>query len=148
VGLAGQSGSGKSTLALALMGLLPVKGGEVSGAVVFNGKDLLSSSEKELRAIRGKEISIVLQSPLKALKPALSIGAQLREAWKAHERGSAAQGAAVIQKHSRASAYPSTISSFADGLALELGPGTACVHRCGDPAPADAAARRRGDKRS
>jgi ABC-type dipeptide/oligopeptide/nickel transport system ATPase component len=97
VGLVGQSGSGKSTLALALMGLLPVKGGEVSGEVVFNGKDLLRSSEKELRAIRGKEISIVLQSPLTALNPALSIGAQLSEAWKAHERGSATQGAAVIR---------------------------------------------------
>ena len=97
VGLVGQSGSGKSTLALALMGLLPVKGGEVSGEVVFNGKDLLKSSEKELRAIRGKEISIVLQSPLTALNPALSIGAQLSEAWKAHERGSVAQGAAVIR---------------------------------------------------
>lgn len=97
VGLVGQSGSGKSTLALALMGLLPVKGGEVSGEVVFNGKDLLRSSEKELRAIRGKEISIVLQSPLTALNPALSIGTQLSEAWKAHERGSAAEGAAVIR---------------------------------------------------
>jgi len=97
VGLVGQSGSGKSTLALALMGLLPVKGGEVSGEVVFNGIDLLRSSEKELRAIRGKEISIVLQSPLTALNPALSIGAQLREAWKAHERGSAAQGTAVLR---------------------------------------------------
>jgi ABC-type dipeptide/oligopeptide/nickel transport system ATPase component len=97
VGLVGQSGSGKSTLALALMGLLPVKGGEVSGEVVFNGKNLLRSSEKELRAVRGKEISIVLQSPLTALNPALSIGAQLSEAWKAHERGSAAQGAAVIR---------------------------------------------------
>lgn len=97
MGLVGQSGSGKSTLALALMGLLSVKRGEVSGEVVFNGKDLLRSSEKELRAIRGKEISIVLQSPFTALNPALSVGAQLREAWKAHERGSAAQGAAAVR---------------------------------------------------
>jgi ABC-type glutathione transport system ATPase component len=109
VGLVGQSGSGKSTLALALMGLLPLKGGEVSGEVLFNGKDLLKSSEKELRAIRGKEISIVLQSPLTALNPALSIGAQLREAWKAHERGSAAQRTAVIR-----SALESVSLSFDD----------------------------------
>jgi peptide/nickel transport system ATP-binding protein len=109
VGLVGQSGSGKSTLALALMGLLPVKGGEVRGEVLFNGKDLLKSSEKELRAIRGKEISIVLQSPLTALNPALSIGAQLREAWKAHERGSAAQRTAVIR-----SALESVSLSFDD----------------------------------
>jgi ABC-type dipeptide/oligopeptide/nickel transport system ATPase component len=91
------------------MGLLPLKGGEVSGEVLFNGKDLLKSSEKELRAIRGKEISIVLQSPLTALNPALSIGAQLREAWKAHERGSAAQRTAVIR-----SALESVSLSFDD----------------------------------
>jgi peptide/nickel transport system ATP-binding protein len=97
LGLVGQSGSGKSTLALALMGLLPLRGGKVKGEVIFRGKNLLKSSEKELRAIRGKEISIVLQSPLAALNPALSIGAQLAEAWKAHERGNDAQGSAAIR---------------------------------------------------
>jgi peptide/nickel transport system ATP-binding protein len=97
LGLVGQSGSGKSTLALALMGLLPLKGGGVRGDAMFRGKDLLKSSEKELRTIRGKEISIVLQSPLAALNPALAIGAQLTEAWKAHERGNEAQGSASIQ---------------------------------------------------
>jgi peptide/nickel transport system ATP-binding protein len=97
LGLVGQSGSGKSTLALALMGLLPLKGGVVRGDAMFRGKDLLKSSEKELRLIRGKEMSIVLQSPLAALNPALSIGSQLTEAWKAHERGNDAQGSASIQ---------------------------------------------------
>jgi peptide/nickel transport system ATP-binding protein len=97
LGLVGQSGSGKSTLALALMGLLPLKGGEAKGEVIFRGKNLLKSSEKELRVIRGKEISIVLQSPLAALNPALSIGTQLTETWKAHERGNDAQGLAAIQ---------------------------------------------------
>jgi ABC-type glutathione transport system ATPase component len=97
LGLVGQSGSGKSTLALALMGLLSLKGGSVQGEILFHGKDILKSSEKELRAIRGKEMSIVLQSPLAALNPALSIGAQLTEAWKAHERGNDAQGLASIQ---------------------------------------------------
>jgi ABC-type glutathione transport system ATPase component len=97
LGLVGQSGSGKSTLALALMGLLSLKGGSVQGEILFHGKDILKSSEKELRAIRGKEMSIVLQSPLAALNPALSIGAQLTEAWKTHERGNDAQGLASIQ---------------------------------------------------
>src|SRR5580700_589242 len=97
LGLVGQSGSGKSTLALALMGLLPLKGGEAKGEVIFRSKDLLKSSEKELRTIRGKEISIVLQSPLAALNPALSIGSQLTEAWKAHERENDAQGESSIQ---------------------------------------------------
>ena len=97
LGLVGQSGSGKSTLSLALMGLLSSKSGSVHGEILFRGKDLLKSSEKELRANRGKEISIVLQSPLAALNPALSIGSQLTEAWKAHERGNAVQGEASIQ---------------------------------------------------
>ncbi len=97
VGLVGQSGSGKSTLSLALMGLLPLKGAEANGEVIFRSKNLLKNSEKELRAIRGKEISIVLQSPLAALNPALSIGSQLNEAWKAHERGNNAKGSAAIQ---------------------------------------------------
>lgn len=97
LGLVGQSGSGKSTLALALMGLLSAKGGAVKGEVLFRGKDILRNSEKELRAIRGNEISIVLQSPLTALNPALSIGTQLNEAWEAHERGRHAQGSAAIQ---------------------------------------------------
>jgi peptide/nickel transport system ATP-binding protein len=97
LGLVGQSGSGKSTLALSLMGLLPLKGGRVRGEVVFRGKDLLSCSENELRTIHGKEMSIVLQSPLAALNPALSIGSQLNEAWKAHQRGKNVQGSAAIQ---------------------------------------------------
>jgi ABC-type glutathione transport system ATPase component len=97
LGLVGQSGSGKSTLSLALMGLLSSKSGSVHGKILFRGKDLLKSSEKDLRAIRGKEISIVLQSPLSALNPALSIGSQLTEAWKAHEPGNAVQGEVSIQ---------------------------------------------------
>ncbi len=97
LGLVGHSGSGKSTLALSLMGLLPLKGGVVTGEVVFRGQDLLRKSERELRAIRGNELSIVLQSPLTALNPVLTVGAQLGEAWKAHARGKAVQGSAAIQ---------------------------------------------------
>jgi len=97
LGLVGQSGSGKSTLSLALMGLLSSKSGTVHGEILFRGKDLLKTSEKELRALRGKEISIVLQSPLAALNPVLSIGSQLSEAWKAHERGNDVQGESSIQ---------------------------------------------------
>jgi ABC-type dipeptide/oligopeptide/nickel transport system ATPase component len=97
LGLVGQSGSGKSSLALSLMGLLSMKGGHVKGDLRFEGKDILRCSEEELRAIRGKEMSIILQSPLAALNPALSIGAQLNEAWRAHERGKDMLGAAAIQ---------------------------------------------------
>jgi peptide/nickel transport system ATP-binding protein len=97
LGLVGQSGSGKSTLALALMALLPMRGGEVTGEVVFRGEDLLKKSDRELRTIRGKEMSIVLQSPLTALNPVISIGAQLKESWKAHTRREAKLGSAAIR---------------------------------------------------
>lgn len=107
LGLVGQSGSGKSTLALSLMGLLPLKGGRVRGEVLFRGKDLLKSSDKELRSVLGSEMSIVLQSPLAALNPALSIGAQLKEAWRAHRRGENAQGTAAIQAALASASLPS-----------------------------------------
>jgi len=87
LGLVGQSGSGKSTLALALMGLLPLRGATVRGEVVFQGENLLRKTERQLRAVRGRQMSIVLQSPLTSLNPALSVGAQLQEAWRAHADG-------------------------------------------------------------
>ena len=87
LGLVGQSGSGKSTIALALMGLLPLKGAQVRGEALFQGEDLLRKTERQLRAIRGRQISIVLQSPVTSLNPALTIGSQLEEAWRAHAEG-------------------------------------------------------------
>ncbi len=107
LGLVGQSGSGKSTLALSLMGLLPLKGGAVSGEVLFRGNNLLKKSEGELRAIRGNEMSIVMQSPVTAMNPVLSIGAQLREAWKAHARGNALHDAVAIQSALESVSLPS-----------------------------------------
>ena len=70
LGLVGESGSGKSTLALALLGLLDFKGGRVRGQVIFDGENLLDKSQAQLREIRGRHISVVLQSPLTALNPA------------------------------------------------------------------------------
>ena len=88
VGLVGESGSGKSTLALAILRLLEMKGARIQGEIVFEEEDLLQKTENQLRAIRGRKISVVLQSPLTSLNPALRIGVQLREAWRAHARGS------------------------------------------------------------
>jgi ABC-type dipeptide/oligopeptide/nickel transport system ATPase component len=87
LGLIGQSGSGKSTLALAILRLLELKGGKASGTIFFQGRDLLKLKEREMRALRGSEIGLVLQSPLSSLNPALRIGTQLTEAWKAHASG-------------------------------------------------------------
>ncbi|MGH9427528.1 MAG: ABC transporter ATP-binding protein [Terriglobia bacterium] len=87
LGLVGQSGSGKSTLALSLMKLLPLKGATLRGEIWFQGRDLIQLKEREMRAIRGRQIGLVLQSPLASLNPALRIGVQLDEAWKAHAKG-------------------------------------------------------------
>lgn len=84
LGLVGESGSGKSTIALALLGLLNHKGGKLRGEVLFDGRDLAKLREKEMRRIRGREIALVLQSPLSSLNPVLKIGTQLAEAWRAH----------------------------------------------------------------
>jgi ABC-type glutathione transport system ATPase component len=90
VGLVGSSGSGKSSLALAVLRLLELKGGRANGSIRLNGRDLMRCSAREMRAIRGKEIAFVPQSPTSYLNPVLRIGGQMREAWKAHRSGSRA----------------------------------------------------------
>lgn len=83
-GVIGESGSGKSTVALALMRLLWLKGGSVSGSIRLNGRELNDLPERAMRKLRGKEIGLVLQSPAAALNPALRLETQLWEAWRAH----------------------------------------------------------------
>jgi ABC-type dipeptide/oligopeptide/nickel transport system ATPase component len=88
LGLVGQSGSGKSTLAMSMLGLLDTKRATIEGAIRFQDCDLLQLRESEWRATRGRRISLVLQSPLSSLNPALRIRTQLKEAWRAHAKGS------------------------------------------------------------
>ena len=85
VGLIGESGSGKSTLALAVLGLLEHKGGISRSEMIFRGCRLDRMTRREMQQIRGKEIALVSQSAIASLNPALRIGTQLAEAWKAHE---------------------------------------------------------------
>lgn len=84
LGLVGESGSGKSTLALALLQLLDHKGGKVKGKILFDGCDLVQLRPNEMRRIRGRDIALILQSPLASLNPVLRISSQLAEAWRAH----------------------------------------------------------------
>lgn len=91
LGLVGGSGCGKSTLLLAILRLLDVKGAKVTGSAMFNGRELLSLSERQMRLVRGKEIGLILQSPLSALNPVLRLGRQMQEAWRAHESGAGAE---------------------------------------------------------
>jgi len=98
LGLAGQSGCGKSTLALAILKLLHLKGGKAEGSIFFKGRDLMKLSEREMFALRGKEIALVLQSPISALNPALRVGTQLEEAWKVHCRSTREECAGAISE--------------------------------------------------
>src|SRR5580704_196087 len=96
LGLVGQSGSGKSTLAMAILGLLDKKYARPEGTIRFQDADLLQLSERELRMLRGRAVSLVLQSPLSSLNPALKIRTQLKEAWRAHASGTSADCAKAI----------------------------------------------------
>src|SRR5215472_9911370 len=87
LGLVGESGSGKSTLALSILRLLDLKGGKATGSVCLNGRELMTLSEPEMREIRGGDIGLVLQSPMSSLNPALKIGTQMYETWRAHKPG-------------------------------------------------------------
>ena len=93
LGLVGQSGSGKSTLALAILRLLEFRGGKARGQILFQGRDLMRQPARQMRRIRGKEIGLVFQSTVSSLNPALTIGRQLREAWKAHPEPGLERGA-------------------------------------------------------
>jgi peptide/nickel transport system ATP-binding protein len=87
LGLVGESGSGKSTLALSILRLLDLKGGKTSGSIRLNGRELMGLSEAEMRSIRGRDIGLILQSPMSSLNPALKIGTQMYETWRAHRAG-------------------------------------------------------------
>ena len=85
VGLVGESGCGKSVTSLAIMGLLPGRGNRVTGTVDYGGTDLLSLSDKEMRAKRGREISMIFQDPLSSLNPVVPIGRQVTEVLERHQ---------------------------------------------------------------
>lgn len=97
VGIFGETGAGKSVAALAVLGLLPAHGVRISGSVLFDGVDLLASTEAQLRERRGRDLAMVVGDPLAALHPVIPIGAQLTDALRRH-RGlarPAAQSAAA-----------------------------------------------------
>jgi ABC-type glutathione transport system ATPase component len=85
LGLVGTSGAGKSTLVQSLLGLLPWRGGLVTGEVLLDGKNLLALSERDLRKMRGSRVALIPQSPMTALNAAISLETHFIEAWRAHE---------------------------------------------------------------
>jgi len=86
LGIVGESGSGKSVTCYSLLGLIPQPPGKIhSGRAIFDGTDLLQASEKQLRKIRGKRVSMIFQDPMTSLNPFLKISTQLMEPLAIHE---------------------------------------------------------------
>jgi peptide/nickel transport system ATP-binding protein len=86
MGLVGESGSGKTASVLSVMRLLPESARVVGGAVLFEGRDLLKLSEPEMRAVRGAKIAMIFQEPMTSLNPVFTIGSQIGEAVRLHQR--------------------------------------------------------------
>jgi peptide/nickel transport system ATP-binding protein len=93
LGIVGESGSGKSVSSLTVMGLTRAKNAVISGEVIFEGRDLLTATDAELRSIRGNEIAMIFQDPLSSLHPYYKVGWQLIEAIRVHNPGTSKQAA-------------------------------------------------------
>jgi len=120
MGLVGETGSGKSVTARAILGLLASNAHVTSGTVMFAGEDLLKKSEREMRQVRGREISMVFQDARAALNPVFSVGHQLARVATFHQKlsGKEAQARAIemlrrveiSEPERRARQYPHELS--------------------------------------
>ena len=120
LGLVGESGSGKTVSALSVLGIVPRPGKVVGGKVIFDGEDLLSKPEKEMRKYRGRRIGYVSQDPNSSLDPLFTIGSQLSEVVQAHEKVPKArasekvlellQRVRISEPEARMKAYPHELS--------------------------------------
>ncbi len=116
----GESGSGKSVTANSIMRLIPEWLGKSAGRVRLEGRDLLALSEKEMRAVRGREVGMVFQEPMTSLNPVVTIGGQLAEAILLHEPMTRRQAAersvellelvGITEPRRRISSYPHQLS--------------------------------------
>lgn len=86
LGVVGESGSGKSLTSLSVMNLIPTPGKAVGGEILFKGRNLLQLGEEQMRAIRGNEISMIFQEPMTSLNPVYSVGEQIMEVLRLHQK--------------------------------------------------------------
>ncbi|WP_375430562.1 ABC transporter ATP-binding protein [uncultured Friedmanniella sp.] len=85
VGIVGESGSGKSVTSMAIMGLLPSRGVQVSGKALYRGRNLLEMDDAELSDLRGRELAMVFQDPMSSLNPVIPVGLQVTEVLRRHQ---------------------------------------------------------------
>jgi peptide/nickel transport system ATP-binding protein len=120
LGIVGESGSGKSVSTLTIMGLTRSENAEISGTANFEGRDLLTLGNEEMRRVRGDDIAMIFQDPLSSLHPFYKVGRQLVEAVRAHQDVSKAQArdraiellglVGIPDPASRADSYPHEFS--------------------------------------
>lgn len=94
MGIVGESGSGKSVEAYSIMGLLQSPGEVVGGSITFAGEDVLAKTDKEMQEFRGNSVSMIFQNPMTSLNPVYTIGNQLIEAVRVHQKISKADAKA------------------------------------------------------
>ena len=120
LGIVGESGSGKSVSSLTVMGLSRARNARISGSIKFDGKELLTASDDDLREIRGDDIAMIFQDPLSSLHPFYKVGAQIVEAIRTHRDVSKSQArdravemlglVGIPEPRKRADAYPHEFS--------------------------------------
>jgi oligopeptide/dipeptide ABC transporter ATP-binding protein len=120
LGIVGESGSGKSTLALSIVRLLPPSARIAGGTMLFEGEDLLGKSASEMRRLRGRRIAMILQDPMASLNPLFTVGDQVAEPIRVHERAARAtawrraldllKAVRIASPHTRLQQYPHEMS--------------------------------------
>ena len=99
VGLVGETGAGKTTTALATMGLIPGPAGRItSGSIRFEGENLLGKTQRQMRKIRGNDISMIFQDPMTSLNPVIRVGDQIMEVIALHNQVSKGEAAVKAQR--------------------------------------------------
>ena len=116
----GESGCGKSVTAMSILRLVPEPPGKMAGAIRFQGKNLLECSDAEMRQIRGNEISMIFQEPMTSLNPVLTVGRQIGETLRLHQKLSKAEATeravemltlvGIPEPHRRVGEYPHQLS--------------------------------------
>lgn len=94
--IVGESGCGKSVTSLSILRLIPSPPGKIiDGEIIYHGQDLVKKSEREMRSIRGNDISMIFQEPMTSLNPVFTVGQQIGESFRFHQQ----MGKAQIAKH-------------------------------------------------